>query len=165
MAGLNFMHAVAQAWDAGKLFHIDLNDQAFGRYDQDLRFGSHSIKSCFFLVKFLEDVKYPGMRHFDSHAYRTEDLQGVKDFARGSMRSYLIYKEKAKRWNEDKEIQALVKQISDVPTAGLPQVGAYSKGTADALKAATFDRKALGARGLGYEKLDQLTLEVLLGVR
>ena len=76
MSGLNFMHAVAQAWDAGKLFHIDLNDQAFGRYDQDLRFGSHSIKSCFFLVKFLEDVKYPGMRHFDSHAYRTEDLAG-----------------------------------------------------------------------------------------
>ena len=83
MSGLNFMHAVAQAWDAGKLFHIDLNDQAFGRYDQDLRFGSHSLKSCFFLVKFLEDVKYPGMRHFDSHAYRTEDVEGVKDFARG----------------------------------------------------------------------------------
>ncbi len=95
MSGLNFMHAVAQAWDAGKLFHIDLNDQAFGRYDQDLRFGSHIVKSCFFLVKFLEDVKYPGMRHFDSHAYRTEDLEGVKDFARGCMRTYLIYKEKA----------------------------------------------------------------------
>ena len=27
MAGLNFVHAVAQAWEAGKLFHIDLNDQ------------------------------------------------------------------------------------------------------------------------------------------
>ena len=107
MSGLNFMHAIAQAWDAGKLFHIDLNDQAFGRYDQDLRFGSHSLKSCFFLVKFLEDVKYQGSRHFDSHAYRTEDYEGVKDFARGSMRSYLIYKEKARRWNEDKEIQAL----------------------------------------------------------
>ncbi len=165
MSGLNFMHAVAQAWDAGKLFHIDLNDQAFGRYDQDLRFGSHSIKSSFFLVKFLEDVKYPGMRHFDSHAYRTEDLDGVKDFARGSMRSYLIYKEKARRWNEDKEIQALVAAISAVPTDGLPQVGAYSKTTADALKGYAFDRQALGARGLGYERLDQLTLELLLGVR
>ena len=121
MSGLNFMHAIAQAWDAGKLFHIDLNDQAFGRYDQDLRFGSHSLKSCFFLVKFLEDVGYQGSRHFDSHAYRTEDVDGVKDFARGSMRTYLIYKEKARRWNEDKEIQALVKDLQDVPTDGLPR--------------------------------------------
>jgi xylose isomerase len=165
MSGLNFMHAVAQAWDAGKLFHIDLNDQAFGRYDQDLRFGSHSIKSNFFLVKFLEDVDYPGMRHFDSHAYRTEDVEGVKDFARGSMRSYLIYKEKAKRWNEDEEIQALVEEIGDVPTNGLPKIDGYSRATADALKGLTFDREALGARGLRYEKLDQLTIEVLLGVR
>jgi len=84
MAGLNFVHAVAQAWEAGKLFHIDLNDQAFGRYDQDLRFGSHNLKSAFFLVKFLEDVGYEGSRHFDAHAYRTEDYEGVKDFARAA---------------------------------------------------------------------------------
>ena len=165
MSGLNFMHAIAQAWDAGKLFHIDLNDQAFGRYDQDLRFGSHSLKACFFIVKFLEDVKYQGSRHFDSHAYRTEDYEGVKDFARGSMRSYLIYKEKGRRWNEDKEIQALVKAIQDVPMADLPQVNAFTRETAATLKAKAFDRVGLGARGLGYEKLDQLTVEVILGVR
>ncbi len=165
MAGLNFMHAVAQAWDAGKLFHIDLNDQAFGRYDQDLRFGSYSIKSCFFLVKFLEDVGYQGMRHFDSHAYRTEDAEGVKAFARGSMRSYLIYKDKARRWNADPEIQALVAEVANVPMAGVPAAGPYSPALAEALKGYAFDRVALGARGLGYEQLDQLTLEVLLGVR
>jgi xylose isomerase len=165
MSGLNFMHAIAQAWDAKKLFHIDLNDQAFGRYDQDLRFGSHSLKSCFFMVKFLEDVGYAGSRHFDSHAYRTEDLAGVKDFARGSMRSYLIYKDKGRRWNEDKEIQALVKEISAVPMDGLPELGGYSRATANALKGHVFDRKALGARGLKYERLDQLTVEVILGVR
>ena len=165
MSGLNFMHAIAQAWDAGKLFHIDLNDQAFGRYDQDLRFGSHSLKSCFFIVKFLEDVKYQGSRHFDSHAYRTEDYEGVKDFARGSMRSYLIYKEKGRRWNEDKEIQALVKAIQDVPEDGLPQVNTFKREAAAALKGHVFDRVAFGARGLGYEKLDQLTVEVILGVR
>ena len=73
MAGLNFLHAVAQAWEAGKLFHIDLNDQAPGRYDQDFRFGAANPKSAFFLVKFLEDVGYTGPRHFDAHAYRTED--------------------------------------------------------------------------------------------
>jgi len=39
MAGINFMHGVAQAWEAGKLLHIDLNDQYPGRYDQDLLFG------------------------------------------------------------------------------------------------------------------------------
>ncbi len=165
MSGLNFMHAIAQAWDAGKLFHIDLNDQAFGRYDQDLRFGSHSIKSCFFLVKFLEDVGYPGSRHLDSHAYRTEDVQGVKDFARGSMRSYLIYKEKARRWREDKEIQALVAELGRTPSDGLPKLNGYSRAAADALKGFAFDRMALGSRGLAYERLNQLTLEVLLGVR
>ena len=93
MAGLNFLHAVAQAWEAGKLFHIDLNDQNPGRYDQDFRFGAANIKSAFFLVKFLEDVGYDAPRHFDAHAYRTEDYDGVRDFARGCMRTYLILKE------------------------------------------------------------------------
>ena len=147
MSGLNFMHAIAQAWDAKKLFHIDLNDQAFGRYDQDLRFGSHSIKSNFFTVKFLEDVGYSGSRHFDSHAYRTEDVDGVKDFARGSMRTYLIYKEKARRFNEDKEIQAILREIDALPSDGLPKVDAYSRAAADSLKAHAFDRKALGRSG------------------
>jgi xylose isomerase len=162
MAGLNFLHAVAQAWEAGKLFHIDLNDQAPGRYDQDFRFGAANIKACFSLVKFLEDVKYDGPRHFDAHAYRTEDYDGVKDFARGCMRTYLILKERAERWNADKEIQALLKET----TAGkAPAVGKYSAGGRDTLLAANIDRVEVASRGLGYEKLDQLTMEVLLGVR
>jgi len=165
MAGLNFMHAVAQAWDAGKLFHIDLNDQAFGRYDQDLRFGSSNLKSAFFLVKFLEDVGYAGSRHFDAHAYRTEDYEGVKDFARGCMRTYLILKEKARRFNADPEIQALLDEIrADDP--GLAALGGgYTREKADGLKALAFDRVALGKRGLHVERLDQLTIELLLGVR
>ena len=126
MAGLNFTHAVAQAWEAGKLFHIDLNDQMPGRFDQDLRFGSANLKSAFFLVKFLEDVGYQGSRHFDAHAYRTEDYEGVKDFARGCMRTYLILKEKAQRWNADKEIQSILKEIS-CESAGHPQAAAIRK--------------------------------------
>jgi xylose isomerase len=161
MAGLNFLHGVAQAWDAGKLFHIDLNDQAPGRYDQDFRFGAVNPKSAFFLVKFLEDVGYDGSRHFDAHAYRTEDYAGVKDFARGCMRTYLILKEKAQRWNADGEIQALLSEIK----AGDQSPIVYSAETASELKAHSFDRPALGARGLPYERLDQLTVEVLLGVR
>ena len=165
MAGLNFLHAVAQAWDAGKLFHIDLNDQVMGRYDQDLRFGSHNIKSAFFLVKFLEDVGYDGSRHFDAHAYRTEDVEGVKEFARGCMRSYLILKEKAARFNADAEIQALLAEITADDGATAAYQGGYSREKAAALKAASFDRTALGARGYAYERLDQLTIELLLGVR
>src|SRR3954466_13756419 len=162
MAGLNFLHAVGQAWEAGKLFHIDLNDQAPGRYDQDFRFGAANIKACFWLVKFLEDVKYDGPRHFDAHAYRTEDYEGVRDFARGCMRTYLILKDRAERWNADKEIQALVKAA----TAGkAPSLSKYSAGGRDTLLAENIDRVALASAGLGYEKLDQLTMEVLLGVR
>lgn len=165
MAGLNFLHAVAQAWDADKLFHIDLNDQAFGRYDQDFRFGAHNPKSAFFLVKFLEDVGYSGSRHFDAHAYRTEDYEGVKDFARGCMRTYLILKEKAARFNADVEIQALLKDLNADDGSAASYTGSYSAEKVQALKAAAFDRKALGSRGLAYERLDQLTVELLLGVR
>ncbi|MDE3229498.1 MAG: xylose isomerase [Chloroflexota bacterium] len=165
MAGLNFLHAVAQAWEAGKLFHIDLNDQVIGRYDQDLRFGSHNIKSAFFLVRFLEDVGYDGSRHFDAHAYRTEDLEGVKAFARGCMRNYLILKEKAARFNADDEIQALLAELNATDTTLAAYQGAYTTERAAALKTAAFDRAALGARGYAYERLDQLTIELLLGVR
>lgn len=165
MAGLNFTHAVAQSWEAGKLFHIDLNDQAFGRYDQDMRFGSNNIKSAFFLVKLLEDVGYEGSRHFDAHAYRTEDYEGVKDFARGCMRTYLVLKEKTAQWNADPEIQALVTEINADDGSTDAFKGVYSAEKAAALKAASFDRAALGARGLAYERLDQLTVELLLGVR
>jgi xylose isomerase len=165
MAGLNFLHAVAQAWEAGKLFHIDLNDQNLDRYDQDFRFASHNLKQNFFLVKFLEDVGYDGPRHFDAHAYRTEDSEGVKDFARGCMRSYLILKERARRFNEDAEIQALLAEINadDGSLAGL--VGAYSSQKAARLKAHSFNRAALAARGLAYERLDQLVFDLLMGVR
>lgn len=165
MAGLNFTHAVAQAWDAGKLFHIDLNDQSIGRYDQDFRFGSVNLKSAFFLVKLLEDVGYEGARHFDAHAYRTEDHEGVKDFARGCMRTYLMLKEKAEQWNKDPEIQALLKETGFEDGAVSQHARTYSSDNAAALKAQTFDRKKLGERGLGHERLDQLTIELLLGMR
>src|SRR6266851_2281807 len=157
MSGLNFLHGVAQAWEAGKLFHIDLNDQNFSRFDQDFRFGSHNLKQAFFLVKFLEAVGYSGSRHFDAHAYRTEDYAGVKDFARGCMRTYLILKEKARQWHADTEIQALLAEAQAGGGALPGYTGGYSAEKAAALQEASFDRKALGARGLAYERLDQLT--------
>ncbi len=165
MAGINFMHGVAQAWEAGKLFHIDLNDQYPGRYDQDLRFGSRDIKAAFYLVKFLEDVGYENPRHFDAHAYRTEDYEGVKDFARGCMRTYLILKEKAAQFNADKEIQVLLKEINADDGSMDQYFGKYSAEKAGSLKAQLFDRDAISSRGLQYERLDQLTIDLVLGVR
>lgn len=165
MAGLNFTHHVAQAMEAGKLFHIDLNDQAFGRYDQDFRFGSVNLKSAFFLVRLLEDNGYDGSKHFDAHAYRTADYDDVKAFARGCMRTYLILKEKVARFNADAEIQGLLAQIhaDDGGMDGFQ--GSYSPEKAAALRAYAFDRPALGRRGQPYERLDQLVVELLLGVR
>ena len=154
MAGLDFSHAVAQALEAGKLFHIDLNGQQVGRFDQDLRFGSDDPKGAFFLVKLLEDSQWPGMRHFDSHAYRTENEAGVWDFAAGSMRTYLILKEKVERFNADPEIQQLRAEVAPEPVAPFKE-----------LRNTTFDLAALRKRGYAYERLDQLTMELLLGVR
>ena len=161
MAGLDFSHAVAQALAAGKLFHIDLNGQQPGRFDQDLRFGSDDPKGAFFLVKLLEDAGWPGMRHFDSHAYRTEDEAGVWDFAAGSMRTYLILKEKVARFNADAEIQQLLKELGAGDTTRV----AFSQSDARALRERSFDLAALRRRGYAYERLDQITMELLLGVR
>ncbi len=165
MAGLNFLHAIAQAWDAGKLFHIDLNDQNYARFDQDWRFGMQNWKQAFFLVKFLEDVGYSGSRHFDAHAFRTEDYEGVKEFARGCMRTYLIFKEKALQFNADKEIQAILAENSAADPAMDKFLGKFSAEKAAALKAFSFDRNAIAARGLKYEKLDQLVTDLMMGVR
>jgi xylose isomerase len=164
MAGLNMTHSVAQAWEAGKLFHIDLNDQTPGRYDQDLRFGSANPKAAFWLVKFLEDVGYDAPRSFDAHAYRTEDYDGVKEFARGCMRTYLILKERAAKWNADAEIQSLLAEMAEASN-GAPGVGSFDKKGSSALLAYEFDREALAAKRRPYERLDQLTMDILLGAR
>lgn len=163
MPGLNFHHAVAQALECGKLFHIDLNGQKPGKYDQDLRFGSEDQKGCFFLVKLLEDSEWDGPRHFDAHAYRTEDEEGVWDFARGCMRTYNILKEKARRFNADPEIQAILAGIR--ATDGADWLGSYSRERAERLRSDSIDIEQHARRGLHYEKLDQLTTELLLGIR
>ena len=157
MAGLNFYHVVAQAIEAGKLFHIDLNDQKGTRFDQDLRFGSESIKNMFFLVKLLEDAGYEGPRHFDAHAYRSEDEQGVWEFAAGCMRNYLLLKEKARRFDQDQEVQNLLAEIKG------EDINTHYK--AEEIKNLQIDRSELASKRLPYERLDQLTIDILLGVR
>lgn len=163
MAGLNFVHHVAQVIDAGKLFHIDLNGQKPGRFDQDLRFGQEDQKTNFFLIKLLEDSNYAGPRHFDAHALRTSNADDVYEFAKGCMRTYLILKEKVERFNADSEIQGI---ISELNSGGDSAAAAgYSAERAQQLKSHNFDVAALTGRALPYEKLDQLVVELLLGVR
>ena len=164
MAGLDFAHGVGQALDAGKLFHIDLNDQKSGRYDQDFRFGAVDPKGAFFLVKLLEDAGYAGPLHFDAHAYRTEDEAGVWDFARGCMRTYLILKDKAQRWHQDAEIQQIVGALRD-RGGGAGEPLTFSAERATQLRDQTLDLAAIRAEGYAYERLDQLTMELLLGAR
>src|SRR3954452_959392 len=158
MSGLNFTHAVAQALWHGKLFHIDLNAQRIGKFDQDFRFGSEGIRDAFYLVRLLEDSGWDGMRHFDAHAYRTENEEGVWAFARGCMRTYLILKEKAERMRADTEIQEALR-------AAQADRLAEPTGSLDTIRTASLDEDALAAQGYGHEHLDQLVTELLLGIR
>jgi xylose isomerase len=163
MAGLSFPHALAAAIDAGKLFHVDLNDQLMSRFDQDLRFGAENLKTAFFTVMLLEE-HYDGPRHFDAHALRTEDDDGVWAFAAGCMRTYKLLAQKVERFRADSEIQAAIDAygVGDPEATWPPR---YDDEGARALKARTFDLPALRARGPGLERLDQLTVELLLGAR
>jgi xylose isomerase len=166
ISGLNFYHAVAQAMDAGKLFHIDLNGQKVGRFDQDLRFGQEDYKTNFFLVKLLEDKGYAGPKHFDAHALRTSDVADVWEFAKGCMRTYLILKEKVQHFNSDSEIQAILAELNAPDSIIDPLLaGGYTKDTAKQLKHLSLDANELAKKPLPYEKLDQLTFEVLTGIR
>ena len=164
MSGLSFYHAVAQTVWHGKLFHIDLNGQKIGRFDQDLRFGSEGLKDAFFLVKLLEESGYAGPRHFDAHAYRVEDRDGVWDFASGCMRTYLILREKARRFAADPEIAAAL-EAAGAPELAEPTIGAYSAEAAAELRAAPGDPNRLAARGYRNEHLDQLVMDLLMGAR
>jgi xylose isomerase len=161
MAGLSFLHGVGQALWAGKLFHIDLNGQRIGRYDQDFRFGAEDLKEAFHLVRLLERAGYDGPRHFDAHAYRSEDAAGVWDFAAGCMRTYRALAERAAHFDSLPQVQeamaaASVDELGQASTSGV--------GEADALKAEAEGLDALAVRGYGNERLDQLVVEVLLGL-
>jgi len=162
MAGLSFMHGVGQALWAGKLFHIDLNAQRIGRYDQDFRFGAEDLKEAFHLVRLLERAGYDGPRHFDAHPYRNEDEDGVWDFARGCIRTYTALAERARHFDSLPEVQealaaASAPELGEASAAGLEET--------DALKAQASELDALAQRGYHNEALDQLVVEVLLGLR
>lgn len=167
MSGLSFHHAVAQTLWHDKLFHIDLNAQRIGKFDQDFRFGSEGVRDAFYTVKLLEDAKWEGMRHFDAHPYRTDDADGVWDFAAGCMRTYLILAEKAERFVRDPDI---AEALATAQVGRLAEPTLVGPVTADSLAglrraAAEVDVEALATQGYGHERLDQLVTELLLGAR
>ncbi|TNY34494.1 xylose isomerase [Thermomonospora catenispora] len=162
MAGLNFVHGVAQALWHGKLFHIDLNGQHGIKYDQDLVFGHGDVKSAFFLVDLLEHGGYDGPRHFDYKPTRTEDIEGVWQSAAANMRTYLILKERAKAFRADPEVQEAL-AASRVTELAVPTLAPGE--TYEDLAKDDFDPDEAGRRGYHYARLDQLAVEHLLGAR
>jgi xylose isomerase len=162
MAGLNYTHGIAQALWHGKLFHIDLNGQNGPRFDQDLRFGAGNVRGAFWVVDLLDNSDYAGPIHFDFKPPRTEDDDGVWESAAACMRNYLILREKSRAFRADPEV-AKALGASRVPELALPTMGDGE--TWRDIRGFTPDIEALAARGMAYERLDQLALEHLYGVR
>ena len=173
MAGLNFVHGISQALWQGKLFHIDLNGQHGPKYDQDLVFGHGDLLSAFFLVDLLQNggpdggPAYDGPRHFDYKPLRTEDLTGVWSSAADNMRTYLLLKERARAVRADPEVQQALadSRVGELATPTLGEGETFKDLLADPSAFEQFDADAVGARGLGFGRLDQLAVEHALGAR
>jgi len=162
MASLNYAHGIAQAMWHGKLFHIDLNGQHGPRYDQDLRFGAGNARGAFWVVDTLLAGGYSGPVHFDFKPPRTEDDEGVWVSAAACMRNYLILREKARAFRADPEVADALR-AARIPELAEPTLAPGE--TWRDVRDVQVDTEALGRRGMGYERLDQLALEHLYGVR
>jgi xylose isomerase len=162
MAGLNFAHGLAQALWHGKLFHVDLNGQHGPRFDQDLRFGAGNLRGAFWTVDTLETLGYQGPRHFDYKPPRTEDMAGVWETAAACMRNYLILRERAAAFRADPVVR---QAFTDARVDELTRPTLDAGETLAAVRGEAPDVAALAARGMAFERLDQLAMEHLLGVR
>ncbi|MGE5135826.1 MAG: xylose isomerase [Gemmatimonadota bacterium] len=162
MASLNYAHAISQALWHGKLFHIDLNGQHGPRYDQDLRFGAGNARGAFWVVDALEAGGYDGPVHFDYKPPRTEDDDGVWESARACMRNFLILREKVRAFRSDPEV---IKALADSRVAALAEPTLAEGESWRDVTGFTPDIEALAVRGMAFERLDQLALEHLYGVR
>jgi xylose isomerase len=162
MAGLNFVHGISQALFHKKLFHIDLNGQHGPKFDQDLVFGHGDLKSAFFLVDLLERYNYQGPKHFDYKPARTEDDKGVWESATANMRTYLLLKERALAFRNDPRVKAAMVE-SHIDQLEIPTLS--SGESWKDIESDSIDVEAAGARGYGYEKIDQLAIEHLMGVQ
>ena len=162
MASLNFAHGLAQALWHGKLFHVDLNGQNGPRYDQDLRFGAGNARGAFWTVDILESGGYEGPRHFDFKPPRTEDMDGVWESAKACMSNYLVLRDRTRAFRADPEVQAArvaarVDQLAETTLAPGESLAS--------IRSQTLDVEAATARGMAFERLDQLALDYLYGLR
>ncbi|MEO6082095.1 MAG: xylose isomerase [Umezawaea sp.] len=167
MAGLNFVHGIAQALWQGKLFHIDLNGQHGPRFDQDLIFGHGDVLSAFFLVDLLENGGYDGPRHFDYKPLRTENSDGVWSSAAANMTTYLLLKERAAAFRADPEVQEALAaaKVAELGESTIGSGESVQDFLADKSAFEDYDVDAAGAQGYGFVHLSQLALEHLLGAR
>jgi xylose isomerase len=170
MAGLNFVHGIAQALWHGKLFHIDLNGQRGIKFDQDLVFGHGDLLNAFFLVDLLENggpnggPAYDGPRHFDYKPSRTEDITGVWASASANMRTYLLLKERAQAFRADPAVQEALEasRVAELSVPTLSPGESYADLLVDSSAYEDFDPDTIGARGYGFVHLNQLAVEHLL---
>ena len=72
-----------------------------------------------------------------------------------------MLKHKAAQWNANPEIQSILKELGKA-VPGAPAVGKYSKQGAAALLNHEFNKDQILKKRLPYERLDQLTIDVLL---
>ncbi|MYW69423.1 xylose isomerase [Streptomyces sp. SID8379] len=165
MAGLNFPHGIAQALWAGKLFHIDLNGQTGTKYDQDFRFGAGDLRQAFWLVDLLEAAGYEGPRHFDFKPVRTDGIDGVWESAKNCMRNYLILKERSAAFRADTEVQEALRASRLDELAQSTAADGLAGLLADKGAYEDFDVNGAAERSMAFERLDQLAMEHLLGVR
>lgn len=173
MANLNFTHGIAQALNAGKLFHIDLNGQSGIKYDQDKVFGHGDLSSAFFTVDLLENgfpgqpdaPRYEGPRHFDYKPARTEGMDGVWETAAANMEMYLMLKEKAEAFRADPRTQELMEQagVAELAQPTLAEGETVADLLADADSFENFDADAAGAREYHYVELYQQAMRHLIG--
>ncbi|MEU8237531.1 xylose isomerase [Actinoplanes missouriensis] len=172
MSNLNFTQGIAQALWHKKLFHIDLNGQHGPKFDQDLVFGHGDLLNAFSLVDLLENgpdgaPAYDGPRHFDYKPSRTEDYDGVWESAKANIRMYLLLKERAKAFRADPEVQEALaaSKVAELKTPTLNPGEGYAELLADKSAFEDYDADAVGAKGFGFVKLNQLAIEHLLGAR
>jgi len=173
MACLNYTVGIAQALWCGKLFHIDLNGQKSIKYDQDLAFGHGDLLSAFGTVDLLENgfpnggPMYTGPRHFDYKPSRTEDEAGVWESAKANMTMYLLLKERAKAFRADPEVKDLLVSsgVADLATPTLAEGESLEAFLADRSVFEDADVDALGERGYGFVRLNQIAVEYVTGAR
>jgi xylose isomerase len=171
MAGLNYLHGIAQAIWHGKLFHLDLNGQRGIKYDQDLVFGHGDVLNSFFVVDLLEfggpdgGRAYDGPRHFDYKPSRTEDVAGVWASAEANMATYLLLKERAAAYRADPRVQAALaaSRVGELSVPTLAPGESYADLLADRGAFEDFNVEAAASRGFGFVALNQLAIEHLLG--